>query len=285
MVFMATLSLFFNGCKSVPVAEPVDTLSLVDNDAGLYIYIPVQPNKTFVNKAFAKLTGMNEKDCNTIVSRTDVIAAACATTSGNNQLSIGGNYPLKYLKYGFNEKNGWIEKIFTAGETAYTYYQLKGKPFQAGVMTYGNAVVSTNIEPMIKKYDFVSRETIDSATSDLIPLGFDEAAYKHLTQIQNGEIKFYSTNPSLFLQAFVGKRLDAGITKVAGFLTQVPGKESFGVNIALEIENPKAMKATIAAIKIAMFPVTAKIQQTGSKTIVISDITMSWNKIIGLISL
>jgi len=287
-VIFAAAGLFFSSCKSLPDSAPVDPLSLVDTDAGLYIYIPVQQNRAFVNRTFSQLTGFSEKDADQIVSRTQFIAVAAGTSDGSTQIATIGEYPVKYLKYGVNEKNGWIESSFTVNENTYPVYLNTSKQLQLSVPSPYNAVASCKVDSMMKKYDFyegLAMNTDSKTVADAIPAGFDEAAYKQLTTINKGEIQFYSTEPSQLVKLFLGKKVDIGINKASGYLLPVENKESFGIYIDIELKDPKTMKASCGLLKLAMFPVTAKIQQISSKTIRVSDIEVSWKQLSNLMAM
>lgn len=288
VVLLAAASLFFNSCKSLPESAPVDPLSLVDNDAGLYVYIPVQANTGFVNRTFSKVTGFSEKDTDQIVSRTQYIAIAAGTNNGATQIATSGNYPVKYLKYGINEKNGWVESDLNINENQYKVFSNYPKNLQLSVPSPYNAVVSADVNEMMKKYDFAEGLALnsDSKNADnVIPLGFDENIYNELTKIKNGEIKFYAAQPSQLVKLFLGKKVDVGIERASGYLLPVGTKESFGIYMDIELKDPKTMKASCAALKLAMFPVTAKIQQVSSKTIRITDLEVSWKQLTGLMDM
>lgn len=277
-----SLAFLLSSCASVPDNPPVDPLALLDADAPMYIYIPVAQNVDFVRKCIEKYASVSEADAARIASRTDVLACA-AGLPGSSQISAGGNYPLKYISYGLNEKSGWSEQTAVFASNSYVLYQNDVRNMQISLPCSHNALISSSVMPMLSRYDFNAYDSKSSAAS--APAGFSDELYRQLTGGKEGEINFYSEKPGLFISAFLGKPVELGITKISGFLKQSKSKQNFGVTITLELEDPRTIKAASALLKRAMFPVTAKITQSSSRTLTVSDITISWDRLIALMDM
>ena len=57
----------------------------------------------------------------------------------------------------------------------------------------------------------------------------------------------------------------------------------FALTLEIELNNPVIVKAAVKMLKLALFPVPAKIVQVGSSKIIISDISFSWKELIKLL--
>ncbi len=277
-------AVFIESCKSVPDNPEVDPLALLDTDAAMYIYIPAAQNAPFLTSAFSKAANISESDAEKLVSRTKVLACAAGISGNRTELSALGNYPVKYLKYAVNENNGWSEQSMLFAERAYALYQNERKNIQLSLPSSKNAVLSPSVLNMLNKYDF-NAFAASSPAAGSIPAGFDEAVYAQLTGGTKGEINFYSEKPALFISSFLGKNVDIGITKISGYLLPSKNGKEYGVTVKLELADPRTIKAASVLLKKAMFPVAAKIMQSSSNSLTVTDITVSWNTLINLMGI
>ena len=98
--------------------------------------------------------------------------------------------------------------------------------------------------------------------------------------VSDGNIRFCAPEPKSFILRYFGKSLNPGITGVKGVLKKSKSKNLFALEMELEFQNKSSIRAAAQMIKLALFPVPAKIQLSGSYTIVITDISLSYRQLL-----
>ena len=67
--------------------------------------------------------------------------------------------------------------------------------------------------------------------------------------------------------------------------TNIPNaSDKYGVTLVLEMADSRTIKAAIRILQVALFGTPAKIEQSGSSQISITDLTLTWTEILTLIS-
>ncbi|MBQ7158387.1 MAG: hypothetical protein IJS09_03040 [Treponema sp.] len=297
LVWVASLicavTLLFS-CASAPEPVAVDPLSLIARDAALYMYIPVQSHLDLVTSSLSSMTGMSEKDAERIASRTEVIYIASENTKRRQlfQLSAKGKYPLKFVKKALNKPDsGWLLQMTDSLRLPYDYYKNPQFQIQLALPSSSNALVSTEVTPQLAQYDDAvvsSADALIEATAPQgIPAGFDKNAYEFLTTGNPNEIRFYECKADAFLQDMLNTTLKLPLKSVSGTLANSPKTaDEYEAKLILEVVDatPAKMKALIAGLKITLFPMPVKIQQSGSSRIVITDIALSKRALSGVIT-
>lgn len=276
------LTLLFS-CKSAPQVSNVESLDLIDPDSPMLIYIPVESNREFLAYAFEQLAQISNDDAGKVISRTQNVAVSTSTDSGSYQIALKGSYPSIGIKSALSEKNGFSPKISTATTVPYPLFDNSKKNIQ--VTSPDNSIlgISQNLESMLVRYEgqikVLAENSEDGKTHNL-----QEHVYNFLTDCPQNEIKFYSTDPAGFVSVFLGKVSSMGLTSLCGSLTNSKKANTFALRLELELANPATAKAVCAMLKLALFPVPAKIQQTAGSKIIITDISLTWNKLIRLMT-
>ena len=281
-VFAAAVLLF--SCKSAPEPEAVDPLLLLDRNAALYMYIPVQEYLPLMTSALTQMSGMSEKDAERIASRTEVLYMASENTKGRQifQLSAKGNYPLRFVKKALSKPDsGWTVNFTDATRVPYDYYASAQTGIQISLPSSQNAIVSWDVAPQISMYDVAVEEQslvmVGAALPSAVPAGFNKDAYEFLTTGAPNEIRFYECKADSFLQDMLQTDMKLPLKSVAGtFMNSKKTDAEYEAKIILEVKDatPAKMKALVAGLKLALFPMPAKIQQTSASHITISEIAI-----------
>lgn len=279
-----TLTVF--SCKSAPKAEPVDALNLIDCKAPLLIYIPVKANEEFVKYAIASIAGLEEKDAGTIAGRADVIAISTGV-KGEYEIAIEGSFPKIGINSALTEKKGWKQSLSTETTIPLSFYSSKDYGIQVASPDSSLFLAAQNVHPVLKRYEneqhrlLLAAEGIDDTISKDV---MDPVIYEFLKDNQNQEIRFYSQQPASFIKTFLGKVVGLGIDNLSGTLVQSKADKTFALKLDLELSSGAVTKAAVKMLKVALFPIPAKIVQTGAMHIQITDISLTYKQLIKLIT-
>lgn len=275
---------FFFSCRSAPDIPAVDPLSLLSSDAAMYIYIPVKGNQDFVTQAFAKIARTSTGDAKRISSRTETLAIATGTSNHEFEAAVLGNYPIKYAASALNEKNGWKVKNDPASQMV--YYEQSASAIQMSLPSNYNVLVSYDVSPMIENYG----KALDSLLAHDVGIegqsyqnGIGDDVVKFLTGGTESEIRMIAPDPQKFLKRFLGKSVNVKVSSLSGILTPSKKENVYAFRLDLDMTDPRTTKAACALLKIALFPIPAKIQQLSASRISITDIDLSWNELLNLI--
>ena len=110
-----------------------------------------------------------------------------------------------------------------------------------------------------------------------------EEIFKYLLDNNDTDIKFYSNNPSRILKTFLGKAVGLGINSLKGTLQPSRTEKVFNVKLELQLSQPSMTKAAVKMLKLALFPIPAKIVAAGNGVISISDVSLTYNQLIQMI--
>lgn len=271
-VIFTAASLFFAGCASAPVENPVDPAELLGGDGAIYMVVPVQPNEEFVKLAVRKISGCSEKDAEKITSRTDDIYISVGL-DGNAELSADGDFPSRMISLALTEKKGWTKNQFNE----YKYYSSGISPYSISLPSSKIAVASKNIGPMLSRFD-------DCANNDFHTVSMDEEIYSFLKSDAAGSIQVFAPVPKAFIRAFIGANVSFPVQSISGTFTDLKDKkDEFGLKITVKMNDPKTVRAAVAALKLALFPIPAKVVQSGADTISITDITLGYDDLLKFI--
>ncbi|MBQ0052434.1 MAG: hypothetical protein KBT11_10295 [Treponema sp.] len=270
-VCMAVAGLFLNSCKSAPVEAPVDPVELLDDNGAIYLTVPVQPNLDFVTKAIVKIAKCNSADAEKISKRINNLYIEIGT-NGEAQISGDGDFPSKMLGLVLTEKNGWLKSPFQT----YSYYTNKKSLHQLSIPSSSVACISRNAEKMLSRYDNIAKD-------DLHSVQMEGQIYEFLKSNNSKAIQVYAPVPGAFIKTFIGANVNTPVESISGVFTKLPEGNEFGLKIILQMKDPRTVKAACAALKIALFPVPAKIVQTGSTQITVTDITLTYNELLAFL--
>ena len=283
MLLCCTLFSLFSlfSCKSVQEFESVEPLNLIDSSAPLIVYIPAAENREVVEYFLKEFAQLSQKNIQTVSSRTKNIAVS-SDFLGNYQIASEGTYSKLGMNLALTEKNGWKSKKSDNTNFPFLIYSSSENQIELSSPDSSTVLLSMEIEPMLQRYEKAQTVWQDSAADNKEEM--IAKVYEYLTDSSTSEIRFYAQNSSLFFNKVVGKVLNLGIKDVYGSLaSSAKAKEKFALTLNLELSNEAVTKAAVKLLKVALFPIPAKIVQTGKETIKITDISLSYSQLLNFI--
>ncbi len=279
-VFFFSLLAF--SCSSTPEAEKVEPLSLVDPSAPLVIYIPAGRNRAFVEYALSQMAGLSEKSSSTVAERTDCIAVS-TDSSGAFEIASSGSYPKIGINSAFSEKNGW--KSSRSNQTDFPFNIYSSEKYDIQVSSPDTSLIAAGryVSPMLRRYENERRLAVTGSEAEGGGNDLDSKIYDYLRGGDENEIRFYSSNPAGFISKFLGKTVGLGLNSIRGSLVQAEADNTFALDLELELSDRAVAKAAVKILKLALFPVPAKIVQTEETDIKITDISLTYSQLLGLV--
>ena len=268
-------------CKSVQEFESVEPLNLIDSSAPLIVYIPAAENREVVEYFLKEFAQLSQKNVQAVSSRTKNIAVS-SDFLGNYQIASEGTYPKLGMNLALTEENGWKSKKSDNTNFPFLIYSSSENQIELSSPDSSTVLLSREVEPMLQRYEKAQTVLQDSAAEKKKEMS--AKVYEYLTDFSTSEIRFYAQNSSLFFNKVVGKVLNLGIKDVYGsFASSAKAKEKFALTLNLELSNEAVTKAAVKLLKVALFPIPAKIVQTGKETIKITDISLSYSQLLNFI--
>lgn len=268
-------------CKSTQEFESVEPLNLIDCNAPLIVYIPATENREVIEYFLKDFAQLSQKNIQTVSSRTQNIAIS-SDFSGNYQIASEGTYPKLGINLALTEKNGWNSKRAEDTHFPFVIYSSSKNQIELSSPDSSTVLLSQEVESMLQRYESFQTVLQDSAAEKKEQMS--AKVYEYLTDSSSSEIRFYAQNSSLFFNKVVGKVLNLGIKDVYGSLaSSAKAKEKFALTLNLELSNEAVTKAAVKLLKVALFPIPAKIVQTGKETIKITDISLSYSQLLNFI--
>lgn len=283
LLLSCTLFFLFSlfSCKSPQIFESVDILNLIDSSAPLIVYIPATENKEVVEYFLKDFAQLSEKNIQTVSSRTSNIAIS-SDFSGNYQIAAEGSYPKLGINLALTEKKGWTSKRAESTDFPFVIYSSSKNKIELSSPDSSTVLLSQKVEPMLQNYENAQSVLQNSTLEKQEQLNVK--VYEYLTDSSTSEIRFYAQNSSVFFNKVVGKVLNLGIKDVYGSLANsTKAKQKFALTLNLELSNEAVTKAAVKLLKVALFPIPAKIVQTGKDTIKITDISLSYSQLLNFI--
>ena len=186
------------------------------------------------------------------------------------------------MNLALTEKNGWKSKKSDNTNFPFLIYSSSENQIELSSPDSSTVLLSMEVEPMLQRYEKAQTVWQDSAADNKEEM--IAKVYEYLTDFSTSEIRFYAQNSSLFFNKVVGKVLNLGIKDVYGSLaSSAKAKEKFALTLNLELSNEAVTKAAVKLLKVALFPIPAKIVQTGKETIKITDISLSYSQLLNFI--
>lgn len=277
-----SVSLLNFSCKSSPEIPEVNIFKLVDLTSVFTIYIPVQNNKEFVNSAFARFSGFDENSVQKVTNISDEILISL----NKNQISgaVSGSFPSFAVKNVFSEKNGWNSRTFSDSVFPINYYSSSNMNMQVSLVQPTSFLFAEEITPLLKNYDFQLKNIYKNEQIENKEF-YSAFVENYFLEKNEGEIRFFSTSGKDFAKLLLKKNIDLGIDHVKGKLLNSKAKNTFSLELEISLTNPQMIKAAAKLLKMALFPIPAKIEISGKKSIMISDISLTYNELLSLIGL
>lgn len=281
------VSVFLFSCKSAPEPVSVDLLSLVDSDAAVYFFLPAENYKTLIQGVLTKkIDGLTEKDAVRLCDRLQDIYLASGKHTSDFQIAASASIPQFALSSALSEKNGWQKNTSSDTSVPYSYFTSANTPLELSFPTVNTALVSYDVQRQLSYFEkaLVQGEVAGESSGQSIPEGFNPQVYEYLTEQQRKEIRFIAVKPVSFIHMLIGKPLNLALNSVRGTISYTPSGKEAALTIDLELKDPRAVKAALQVVKLAIFPVAAKISLKGTNHIIITDYTISWKELTNIIT-
>lgn len=265
----------FFSCKSSQAMPEVALLDCTDYSAPLVVQIPVQRNIDFVGQIFSAVSKLDEKSVLMISKRTEciVISASKDGFCGAAQ----GNFPKAGIKRALSQKNGWERTVSKNTEFPFECHSSSGMKITVSSPDSRLLFFGKNIDGLLENYEaclFSAAETADGEIKN------------YFLQDTLNDIRFFSSEPSYFLNAFLGKNVSMPAVKnIRGKLSQSKAENSFSLHLDIKLSGAGTAKAAAKMLKMAMFPIPAKIEISGSDSITVSDIQLSYSQLSKLLGI
>lgn len=112
------LGTLITGCAGASFKVPQDPLALLGTEAAMYAFLPVGPNRPFLDAVASSAAALSEKDRESlggILDRSEVIRAALYA-DGSVRLVVSGSFPRAAAAFAFPESRGW-KRVKASGRT------------------------------------------------------------------------------------------------------------------------------------------------------------------------
>lgn len=157
--FLVTLGIvlmpwfFLIGCASQrDMVSEIDYLSMLPEDAEIYLRFPVQENQGIASKLIASLVPkMEERDVEKLQGRFHSIYVAVK----DSELSAiaTGSFPKVGLSFVLKEKNGWKKVKDDTVPVTGLYYQYQDLPFQIAFPNSSTMMISSQVNVLLTAYN------------------------------------------------------------------------------------------------------------------------------------
>lgn len=287
-IFFSACVLFFTvflfSCKSPVQFEQVDPLNLVSGDSVIVVYVPVSANADFVEYAVTELFALSQKNAKTVVPRMKNLVLA-SEKQGTIQVAVEGTFPKSGIKMAFSEKNGWQTKNSSDTAFPFSIYSSNELSMEVAVPDSKTILASDDVSRMLLRYESQQSAFVNDGT-EKNPENLLNAKICDFLMDNGGEqIRFYAQKPGDLFGRLVGKTINLGLTSLAGILEKSKAGDKFALTLNLELSNSAVSKAAVKMLKIALFPLPAKILQKSSTEIQISDISLTYAQLVGFLGI
>lgn len=308
-IILITLS-FLIGCASQKgrVSE-TDYLSLLPEDAEIYLRFPVQENQEVASNLISSLVPeMEEKDMDNLKKRFDNIYAAVK----NSELSAiaTGSFPKAGLGFVLTEKNGWTKVKDEAVPVTKEYYQYQNLPFQIAFPNSSTMMTSPQVNELLASYEQASSldyypqinplAQFSSEYEDMF-LGSSGSVDSQSYEFNNQTIDFYVSDVISVVIPLLKRTLPISLplTDLYGRFTPVSNDDLqvsadnttsegklYSFTGYLGLSDSRAMLPTLAALKIVFRTLgfNVEYEALGEDTIKISGLTVSEQQIVSLLN-
>ena len=144
---------FLISCASQKgVVSEIDYLSMLPEDAEIYLRFPVQENQGIASQLIASFVpSMKEKDIEKLQKRFNCIYVSVK----DSELSAiaTGSFPKVGLGFVLKEKNGWQKIKEDTVPVTGLYYQYQDLPFQIAFPNSSTMMISPQVDTLLTMYE------------------------------------------------------------------------------------------------------------------------------------
>ena len=217
--FVLITLFFLAGCTSQRgMVSDTDYVSLLPEDADMYLCFPVQDNVHFASQLITTFEPqMTAQDTQKLTKRFDTIYGA---VKGKSFSAVAtGSFPKLGLGFALKEKNGWKKIKDSAIPVTGSYYQYQNLPFQIAFPSSSLMVLSPQVDSLLNSY----QQQIEGS---LI------AEENPLVQFVSDHEQVFTDNSALSGNNLVGTSIDFYIPDVVSVVLPIL-KASLPINLPL----------------------------------------------------
>lgn len=277
VIFIFSLSNIFFSCKTLPQANQIQALDLLDNQSGFYIAVPKNADSVLLKRVLQNnVEELSEKDIDTILERINKVYMGLNRSRKNTsvQLAIDGNIPSQFIPKILNKKRGWESSAFRPEASNRSYQIYKNQDLELSFPSSSIACSGRDLENMLSTYD--SYLNVTEAVDRLIcDSSLENEAYDYLLNAVD-EIRFFANKPQSFLTILTGTSLDLKLLDVYGSFRIDPDFENqYLLNFKFNFKNEKYLKAGKVLLKLAFGLTNSEIENPSSNELIIKNIHIS----------
>lgn len=287
------------GCVSAPRTRDVAPLSVLDRDASLYVYVPVQSYQALAGDLLqAAVQGMSEQDVRRIVSRTrDVYLALGARGAVSAQFVAAGAYPQAAVRAALSKKNGWkVQRLAAGAPTSaeadapvfrqpYTYYLRTDAPVQLAFPQAGLACASMEVQPLVANYD-AALFAEDSESNGTMP----PTLWAFLAARDQTEIRFVVPDAAVIPRFSGGAvatetmsaQIVGGLQCAYGSIRQAEDASTCMVSATLVFSDERMARAMIAILRLTLLSSPAQVSANAT-SVTVSGYVLPWQTLRNMI--
>lgn len=255
-------------CKTVKPGF-ADPFGIIGEDAELYLYLPLEGNRDFVNEILGSMT--EEKSIKTALAKTKTIYAGFFASKQSPELRVctRGSYPYTLTDVIFRKQDGW-EKHTSPNK--YNYYE--GGYIDVSIPAVQLACLSLGPSSRQNMDDFLAK--LDSPSSPV----FSPKFKLMLENTTMNSIGLYATKPNFLLAQMMGVNLELPIKALEIYFNKdSKNPENYKYAFNLETENPTSAYALNLLLRRVL---DADISKEGN-TLIIENGNISAKRLAGIV--
>lgn len=284
--FMLIALFFLAGCASQKgMVSDTDYISLLPEDADIYLRFPVQDNLDFASQLITTFEPqMEAQDAQKLTKRFDTIYGA---VKGKNFSAVAtGSFPKLGLGFALKEKNGWKKVKDSAIPVTGSFYQYRNLPFQVAFPSSSLLMLSPQVDSLLTTYQQQLEGNFIAAENPLAQFvsdreqAFVENASSSDSSSAGTSIDFYI--PDVVAVALplmkVALPINLPLTNLYGsFIPQGHKEGQYAFVGYLGLSDPRALKPALTVLKLVTrgLGLDLTYSSLGESTIKISGITLS----------
>lgn len=274
------------GCASQrSLLSELEYLSLLPEDADIYLRFPVQENKALAEQLVAAIAPhTKETDIQRLTDRFAMLYGAVK----NKEIAAvaAGSFPKIGLSFALKKKHGWIATKDASIPVTGKYYQYRNLPLQIAFPNSSTMMAAIQVTPLLQSFQRLGNAPPLPAQSELF------GRFQELSSSQS--IDFYTADVMASLASFMsfGPTISLPVKDMYGSFIPTSklagdGSPLYAFDGYLGLPDSRALKPALVALRILArtmgihFSVSG---QEGDSVIHISDITISQKSLAELIS-
>jgi len=283
---MGILAVCFISCKSVPQANPVNPLDILDAGSSFYLKIPEKTDPVLVSRILQSgIVGISPENADKITERIDIVYAGLERKLNQTavQAVVSGIVPRIAVSRAFKKNSGWefssVYEKNTAGKLVeYVYYTEKSSGMQAAFPSDNIACFGYAVPSMIDSYH---NHAFNGDLSNRI----QSSVYEWLSEGRD-QIRFYAVKPQSFLTVLTGTNLNLRLAYVKGYMiTDQNYTDQYIMTIEFEFNNERMIKAGESMLSLAFGLTNSQTQLTSPTHLIVSNIKINKKQLYGLFTL